>query len=274
MAGTWIGLACMPLQRAHSRDYLRLVLGRPARLIDVWRHFFAFAESLMFRLRVARTGRIRSRLSPKHAAELERLLESGEPALFGTFHFGSSDLLGYMLGDRIHHVSVIRLNVGNSDDTRRLGERFGGRVSFLWINERADHLFELKLALESGESLAMKCDRVEFTGKVETFSYLGVPRRFPVPIYHLAILTGRPVVFCIGLPRDSDDEIEVTSSAVFRADPAAGRAANLEAARIHFRSVLDRLETLNRKFPFQWFNFMPMNPESSRPGKTETEGDL
>lgn len=273
MAGTWVGLACMPVQRAHSRDFLPLVLGRPARLTDVWRHFFAFAEFLMLKLRVARTGRICSRLLPEHAAEFEKLADSREPALFGTFHFGCSDLLGYMLGDRISRVSVIRLEVANSDDTRRLGERFEGRVSFLWVSETSDLLFGIKHALDSGESLAMKCDRVEFTTKVEVFDYLGVPRRFPFAIYHLAILTGRPVVFCIAVPGSFEDEIEVTASAVFRAEPAAGRAVNLDAARVHFRSVLDQLEGLNRQFPFLWFNFQPMNPESPRAGKTEGEGE-
>ena len=44
MIGTWVGFAFMPAQRAHSRAYLAVVLGRPPRLIEVWRHFFAFAE--------------------------------------------------------------------------------------------------------------------------------------------------------------------------------------------------------------------------------------
>ena len=54
MAGTWVGLAFMPAQRAHSRGYLAVVLGRAARLGEVWRHFFAFADFLMFQLRAGR----------------------------------------------------------------------------------------------------------------------------------------------------------------------------------------------------------------------------
>ena len=45
MVGTWAGLAFMPSQRAHSRANLAVVLGRPARLIEVWRHFLHLPTS-------------------------------------------------------------------------------------------------------------------------------------------------------------------------------------------------------------------------------------
>ena len=43
----------MPEPRRHSRAYLGLILGRPARMHDIWRHFYAFAQSLLDRLRAA-----------------------------------------------------------------------------------------------------------------------------------------------------------------------------------------------------------------------------
>src|SRR5579863_538581 len=52
-AGTWVAVALMPAQRSGSRAYLTLVLGRPARLAEVHRHFFEVCEALMLRLRVA-----------------------------------------------------------------------------------------------------------------------------------------------------------------------------------------------------------------------------
>src|SRR5579862_1697029 len=51
--GTWIAVVFMPAQRRASRDYLALVLGRPARIAEVHRHFFEVCETLMLRLRVA-----------------------------------------------------------------------------------------------------------------------------------------------------------------------------------------------------------------------------
>lgn len=264
MIGTWIGLANMPVQRAHSRAYLRLVLGREPTLVEVWRHFFAFTDSLMLKLRAARGVRVTGHLEPENTTAFEALVASGRPALFGTFHFGDSDLLGFLLGERGRAVSLLRLRVDNSTDTRLLGERFGN-VSFLWVNDPANLLFELKTALQAGQSLAMKCDRLEFSAKAEAFRFLDEWRLFPFTIYHLAVLFQRPVVFCVALPGAARDSLRVFASPVFEPDATLDRAANLQCARQHFQAVLAHLETLVRHRPLQWFNFLPMNPAAPPP---------
>jgi len=262
MVGTWVGVAFLPGQRAHSRAYLAVVLGRPARLVDVWRHFFALADSLMLMLRAGRGATVRCTLEPENAATFETLVRSDRPALFGTFHFGGSDLLGYLLSERGRRVTIIRLRVGNSTDTRLLGQRYAGRVSFLWINDPASLLFDLKAAIEAGESLALKCDRMEFSAKTEPFHFLGAPRLFPFTIYHLAILFDRPVVFCTAVPGDAELELRIFASPVFTPDPTASREANAAAARLHFQAVLTQLDVLVRQHPYLWFNFLPLNPEA------------
>lgn len=260
MIGTWGGFAFMPAQRTHSRAYLSVVFGRPARMIEMWRHFFAFAEFLMLKLRVGRGQPIISTLDSANENEFEKLVTSDQPALFGTFHFGSSDLLGYLLGERGRRVSIIRLRVGNSDDTRLLGQRFGENVSFLWINDPANLLFDLKSSIESGASLALKCDRLEFSAKTESFHFLGAKRLFPFTIYYLAILFVRPVVFCTAVPvNGTEDKITVFSSTVFTPNETKGRDFNLQAAKVHFQAVLIDLERLIRLHPYLWFNFLPLN---------------
>ena len=260
MIGTWVAVARMPAERAQSRAYLAVVLGRPPRLTDVWGHFFAFTEFILLQARASRGAPLRCVPDPANAAGFEALLASGRPALFGSFHFGSSDLLGYLLGERGRRVAILRRKMGNSTDTRLLGARFGERVSFLWVNDSANLLFDLKAALDSGTSLAMKCDRVEFSSKVEPFHFLGTTRLFPFTIYHLAVLFNRPVVFCLAVPGARPDDLHVFSSAVFEPAAALGRAANLDAARVHFQAVLALLETQVRRQPMQWFNFVPLNP--------------
>lgn len=263
MAGTWVALAFMPMQRAHSRAYLAVVLGRPARLTEVWRHFFVFTEFLVFELRVGRGAPVRCTLEPENRAAFEALVRSDRPALFGTFHFGGSDLLGYLLGERGRRVSIMRLRVENSAETQLLGARFAQQVSFLWINDPINLLFELKTALEAGVSLAMKCDRLEFSARAESFDFLGARRLFPFTIYHLAILFNRPVVFCTAVAEERNSELRVFASPVFHPDPAAGREANTQAARRHFQAVLAQLEVLVRRHPYLWFNFLPLNPEAT-----------
>jgi predicted LPLAT superfamily acyltransferase len=259
--GNWVAVARMPAQRRNSREFLRLVLDREPTLMDVWRHFFSFLELLMLRLRLAGGGLSRCELAGPFADEFEALMNSGEPALFGTFHFGHSDLLGFLLPQRGRRVAMVRLQLANSPDTRMLEEAFAGRVSFVWIREPAELLFALKAALERGDSVALQCDRLEFAAKTETFDFLGARRRFPFTIYHLAIMFGRPVMFCIGMP-DGADGTTVIPSPLFRPDPAIDRRANLDRACVHFQAVLARLEALVRQHPLLWFNFLPLTSES------------
>jgi predicted LPLAT superfamily acyltransferase len=256
MLGTRVALAFMAGPRRHSRAFLSRVLGRPARLGEVARHFQAFADLLVLRLRVARGAPHRCRLAPEHAAAFDALVDSGQPALFGTFHFGRSDLLGFMFQGRGRHLAMVRHQVGNSDDTDWLGRLFGRWVSFIWVNDPGALPLVLKEALEAGHSLAMQCDRTDLAGKVEAFPFLGKTESFPFAIYHLALLFHRPVIFCVGLP-DGDDATLVLPSPVFTPD-AAGRAPNLERARAHFAAVLAQLETLVRQHPMLWFNFRPL----------------
>ena len=256
--GTWVAVARLPEPRRYSREFLTSVFGRPARLREVWRHFFNYLELLLLRLRVANGAPPRCTLDPENAADFEALMQSGEPALFGTFHFGHSDLLGFLLVGRGRRVAMVRLRVGNSADTDMFERQFGHAVTFIWANDPESVLFVMKEALQRGDSLAMQCDRL-FSSRTEAFDFFGARRLFPFATYYLAVLFQRPVMFCFGVP-DGGGGTRVIASPLFRANPDLDRAENLARARAHFQAVLVRLEALVRQHPFLWFNFLPMNP--------------
>ncbi len=258
VVGTWVAVALLHVPRRHSLTYLTGVLGRRAGLIDVWRHFFVYLKFLLLRLRVASGLKTQCSLEPRYAAEFETLMESGEPALFGTFHFGHSDLLGFLLARRGRRVAMVRLRVENSGDTELLEQHFGDAVRFIWVNEPDNLLFAMKSAIDRGDSLAMQCDRL-FSSRTAAFQFFGERRIFPFAIYHLAVLFERPVMFCIGLP-EGRSGTRVVASPLFRPDATLSRAENLRLAREHFQSVLTRLEALVLEHPYHWFNFLPNNP--------------
>ena len=255
--GAWVALLVMPVQRRHSRQYLAAVFGRPARLIEVYRHFHAFTEMFVLRSRLAEGCAHMPRPLPS-CDGFKTVMDSRRPALLGTFHFGNSDLLGFLLSTFGFHVHMIRLRMENSRDTHRLARRFGQRVTFIWVNDTSNLLFAVKQAAQSGLSIALKCDRPEHSSKCEAFQFLGGRRLFPFTIYHLAIMFGLPVAFCVSVPAGADESL-LHGSPVFEPD-AASKAENLARARVHFQAVLSHLESLVRTHPFLWFNFTPLNP--------------
>ena len=153
---------------------------------------------------------------------------------------------------------MLRQHRGNSHDTEILGTRFADWVSYIWVNEPANLLFSIKEAVAAGGSVAMKCDRLGFSSKVEGFEFLGARRLFPFTIYHLALIFRMPVVLSVGLPAGPGHST-VHSSPLFRPDDS-GKAANLVRARAHFQEFLVRLEVWLRADPTLWLNFTPLNP--------------
>jgi predicted LPLAT superfamily acyltransferase len=259
--GVGVAVTCMPKQRRHSRDFQTVARGRPPRWTEIWRHFYTYVVFLLLKLRVARGVPHRGQFDPAHAGDFENFMQTGKPAFFGTFHFGQSDLLGYLLGHVFsRQVFMIRLQMGNAADTRQLGRLFGQWITFIWVDKPDDLLFALKNAVASGGSLAMQCDRLEFTAKTEYFEFLGGRRLFPFTIYHLALVFDRPVLFCLGLPGATRDETVLHSSPTFVPDHSVGREVNLQRAREHFQGVLTHVESLVRQYPQLWLNFLPLNP--------------
>jgi len=255
--GVWVAVLALRLPRRSSRRYLAAILGRPPSLLEVWRHFMAFTAVHLVRLRVA-GGRLHHCRPESGCDAFAGLMASGRPALLGTFHIGSSDLLGFYLGRFRRHVHMVRYRLGDPGFLRQLVNRCSAWVTFIWVNEKENLLFALKRAVESGGSIAMKCDRIGYSAKLEAFEFLGARRSFPFTIYHLGVMFGRPVTFCVSLPAGRDESV-VHGFPVFEPD-GSSREENLERARAHFQAVLVGVELLLRANPYQWFNFDDLNP--------------
>ncbi len=259
-AGTFVAMLGMHPQRRHSRAYLRVVLKREPTLREIFQHFFVFEEMLILKLRIAIGRPHHGRLAPG-SDDFRHITDTNETALLGTFHFGHSDLTGFLFGGQEkRRVSLIRQRVENSDDTDDLAQRYAGWVSFIWVNAGENPLFAIKEAIASGSSVALTCDRIEFSARGEPFQFLGARRLLPFTIYHLAIIFQKPVLLSVGVPGKPGETI-VHSSPAWRADPTLSRDENLASARAHFQAFLHLMEDLLRINPYWWFNFLELNPE-------------
>jgi len=155
--------------------------------------------------------------------------------------------------------------VGNSHDTEALTARSGGRLRFIWVNDPRDLLFALKDAAATDGSIALQCDRLEFSARTESFRFLGARRLFPFTIYHLALIFDRPVIFSVGV-RDRGHCSRLYASPRFARLPGESRDLALARARAHFQEFLALVEGLLREDPYRWFNFLPLNPAESAAG--------
>ena len=267
--GTWVAYWTLPGQRACSREFLALALGRPATRREVWTHFRAYTEYIFVRMATAGGREPRIRFAHGHGDELRAFLagdgskegEGAPAALYGTMHLGHSDLIGFFLGHLGGRLHMVRKQVGNSEDTERLSRRYARDVSIIWINDWSRLVLAMNDALRAGRSLALQCDRPEYSSKLEAFEFFGARRLFPFTIYHLAIMHGLPVVMSFAVPDEADPGMTVVHVLpMFRPVPERIRTENFAAAHAHFQSFLAAVETQLRRTPFLWFNYTPMNP--------------
>ena len=271
--GAWISLLTMWRQRAASREYLRLIFGRNPTLGEVWEHFYEFAKYLALRLEICGERVPQVDFAPGDGDELRAWIASERPALYGTMHVGHSDLVGFSIGNLGERVYMIRKHVGNSLDTERLARRYSEAVTFIWINDWSRLIIAMNEALSAGNSLAMQCDRPEYSSKHEGFQFLGARRKFPFTIYYLSIMYGLPVVLSYAVPHADDATATVVHMLpMFHPQPARTRRENFAEAREHFQGFLDAVEAQLRLTPYQWFNFTPMNPPMSTPSAALASG--
>ncbi len=256
--GTAIGMAVMKEQRAASREFWLLATGERQSVFQCYRHFRSFMDGLVLKLQAGREQFPSfSFAANAHSQAFEELCRSSGPAIFGTFHVGHSDMLGCMLRDFDRKVCMVRLKVGNSYDTDQIERIFRDTVRILWINDYSEFLFSLKDALQGGESIAIQCDRTEYSSRTVSLSFFGEEREFPMTIYYLAHMFQCPVVFAFTGPLEQSRSVSVFTSKVFQ--PLPSRKEHLAAAARHYQEVIQHLEEHLTRYPELWFNFIPMD---------------
>ena len=265
--GTWIAYWTLPGQRACSREYLTLALGHPPTRQEIWHHFHAYTEYLLLKMAIGGGREPRVRFAAGQGDELRAWVEAGKAALYGTMHLGHSDLIGFFLGHFGGRLHMVRKQVGNSADTERLTRRYARSVSVIWINDWSRLVLAMNDALREGRSLALQCDRPEYSSKLEAFEFFGARRMFPFTIYHLAIMHGLPVVLSFAVPDEHEPDLTVVHVLpMFHPSPERTRAENFLAAHAHFQAFLAAAEGQLRRTPFVWFNYTPMNPPAPADG--------
>ena len=256
--GTAIGMAFMPQQRKAGREYWCKLNGTEPSIWEQYRHFRSFMDGLVLKLQAGRNKFPQFQFSPEaHSGPFVELCHSSQPAIFGTFHIGHSDMMGCMLRDFGRKISMVRLKVGNSFDTDEMERIFRNTVSFLWINRPEEFLFSLKETLQEGKSLALQCDRTEYSSRTCTLNFLGEQREFPMTIYYLSHMFQYPVVFAFTGPLEPCGKIQVYTSPVFQ--PLRDRKEHLREATRHYQEVIDSLQRHLHRYPELWFNFIPLD---------------
>ena len=247
-------LAFSPTAIRSSRQYLKRVLKRRPRLIDVFRHFRTFASCVLDRVFLL-NDQIAQYNVRVHGEEILRDIEQrgGGCLLFGA-HIGSFEVTR-AVGRRRRNLQVSLLMY--EDNARKI------RAALAAINPhleteviglgRANSLITVAERLDRGHFIGLLADRnVDGTDMVRC-PFLGAPAAFPKGPFRLAMLLQRPIVLMVGLYR-GDRTYEVFFEPL--ADATEPQSESGDAwIDSTMRRYVSRLEYYCRSAPFNWFNF-------------------
>jgi len=247
-------LASSRRARAASRDYLGRVLGRPAKLRDVARHYLTFAKTLHDRVYFL-AGRTREYEIEQHGLEvLERTLSKGRGCVLLGAHLGSFEVLRVIGSlERKLPINVLLYpdNATNADTVAaELCPELRRRVIPLG---RPDTLLRVRECIERGEIVGMLGDRTLKSDKTVRCDFLGAAASFPQGPLLLAAILKAPVVLFFGLylgGRRYAIHFELFAEELDIGRPDRGAQLQPWIAR-----YAARLEHYCRLAPYNWFNF-------------------
>ena len=247
-------LAFSRQSRAASRDYLGRVLGRPARLFEVARHYLTFAKTLHDRVYFL-AGRTAEFEIEQHGLDaVERTLAKGKGCLLLGAHLGSFEVLR-VLGslERKLPVNVLLYpdNASNADAVASdLCPELKQRVIPLG---RPDTLLRVQECLERGEIVGILGDRTLKSDKTVRCDFFGQPATFPQGPLLLASILKAPVLLFFGLyhgGRRYSIHFEH-----FADELSIGRKDRSAQIQPWVARYAARLEHYCRRAPYNWFNF-------------------
>ena len=243
-----------------SVDFLRRVLGpQPWWKWPwlVWRHFFSFGITLLDRVAVILgRGRIECRFEGESL--FRDYLDHGQGVILLGAHVGSWEIGGHLLGQRLNKpVNVVILE----REEQRLRQLFAEALAqrqfrLLTTDESPLRSVPILGALRRAEIVALAGGSLLWWRGPVTFPFLEgrcVSRSVPIawaaasgaPLFQVFVVRER-----LGLYRFVSYPPQFVPRELLRA-PA-------ESLRPYVALFVDRLSTLARDYPFQWFNIYPL----------------
>lgn len=254
-----------------SRDYLGRILGRPARLGEVFRHHFTFAAVLLDRAYFYAGQLDHFDLHLHGCEEFLEIMERGRGCLMLSAHMGSFELVR-TTGMQLDLVVNMLMYEDNARKLATVIDSFHAAAVPRRIIPigRVDSLILAKERLDAGEVVGILADRVIGNERAVRVPFLGAPAVLPVGPFLAASALDVPVVVFVCLYRGGNRYDLYLEPLADRIRINRRRPEEIETWA---RRYAARLEYFCRLEPYNWFNFydywaMPTQTISDEPPAT------
>jgi predicted LPLAT superfamily acyltransferase len=242
-------------ERNASRAFLARVSGRPASLVQVFKHFFNFARVTVDRIYflAGRADRISVEISGHKV--MEDIVANGSGCVLLGSHFGSIEASRSQSlihdGLRVHLVLDRSVSQKLVEQFEALNPEFG---ELLIDTGGASASLGLEIAevLRKGDWVALLGDRYRPGDRTVNCEFLGERARFPAGPFAIAATFKVPVVAVFAACENGRYKLHCELLEERVELPRATREAALQAV---VQRYADRLAHHAKSSPYNWFNF-------------------
>ena len=240
--------------RRAVRRFRERVLGRPASWRDLFRHYHAFASTILDRVYFLR-GRFDLFEIQVHGLDaLDQELAKGRGCVLLGSHLGSFEVVRAVGLSRRHIEIRVLMDEQNAPLIRGLIHELNPAAAETVIQVGgADTMLQVKECLDRGGVVGIMGDRVMQDDQAVACSFLGRDARFPTGAMRLAHVLRAPVVLFFGLYRGGN-RYEVYLESFGDAVQLSHEQRDTDLKQWTQRYA-DRLEAFCRRAPDNWFNF-------------------
>jgi predicted LPLAT superfamily acyltransferase len=242
-------------ERAASRVYLQRIFGRPATLLDVYRHFLWFSTVTLDRLYLMADRFARFDVATYGVEQLDAALAAGRGTLLLSAHLGSFDALR-VLSLRNPDVPIrILLDVGQGAGITQVLNALNPKLASTIIDARRpgpELVLEMQHALEQNAVVSTLADRLRPGNPAIAANFLGARAQFPASPWLFAGALHVPVVLAFGLYHGGNRyELHFER---FSFELPRDRRLRIAALGEVVQRFADRLAHFARLAPYNWFN--------------------
>jgi len=230
------------------------VLGRPAGWGDVFRHYYAFASTILDRLYFLHARFDLFDIEIHGLEVLDRELAQGRGCVLLGAHLGSFEAARAMgLFRRQLDIRVL-MDEQNAPLIRGMIQELNPAVADTVIQIGGmETMLQVKECLDRGGIVGVMGDRVTHEEQTVACKFFGREARFPAGAMRLAHVLRVPVVLFFGLYRGGN-RYEVYLESFSEGGPVSRDRRDIVLTE-DVQRYADRLEDFCRRAPDNWFNF-------------------
>jgi predicted LPLAT superfamily acyltransferase len=237
--------------RRASQEFLGAAYGRRGRWIDVFRHLYWFAATLLDRVYMAGGDFDRFEVTVQGDGLVRDALETGKGCVLLGSHLGSFDLMS--LKNKVLHDRPVTLlmHVDDRARVRRIAGIDDDKLSIIPLGRFDSYLRAYDVLVKGGIVVAL-ADRTENAASLRS-AFFGRAAPFPVGPHALAARAGATVLMGFGL-YEGGASYRIEFVECGPAAPPGSRGGALQPVVDRYAALLERYA---RRYPKNWFNFFP-----------------